>query len=153
MNNQIHVAILELRAEAESVLTLSHILKLSGYKVSLFLSSKIRERIENTLNRNQIDSLTVFDNSKKFIDIYEEVSVSIKNKKIDIIVLPRFESTSYKETKSYIKFFKENKVLVGMFNYDRWFSVIPRLKFNGLKIIKRSYICDWFYCHLVFQHI
>ncbi|MCK5706692.1 MAG: hypothetical protein KAI43_03485 [Candidatus Aureabacteria bacterium] len=153
LQKQIHIGIFELRAEAESVLTLSKMFKHCGYKVSLFLSLKIWERVKDFINRNDVNVLQVFEDDKKFIDIHEKIKVSIESNKIDLIIFPRFESTSYRETKSYIKFFNEHKVIVGMFNHDRWFSAFPKFKFNGFKLIKRSFILDWFYCHLVFKHI
>lgn len=153
LQKQIHIGIFELRSEAESVLTLSTLFKHCGYKVSLFLSLKIWQRIKNSINRNNIDVLLVFEDGKKFIDIYDKINKSINDNEIDLVILPRFGSSSYRETKRYIELFNEYKVLVGMFNYDRWFSATPRFKFNGFKLIERSYILDWFYCHLVFKHI
>jgi hypothetical protein len=98
------------------------------------------------MKRNDIDVLLVFEEGKNFINIHEKIEESINGNKIDLVILPRFVSISYRETKRYIEFFNEHKVLVGIFNYDRWFSAIPKIRF-------RFNVLDWFYCHLVFKYI
>jgi len=95
----------------------------------------------------------VFKDKDNFIDIYEEIKESINSNKIDLLIIPRFHSNSYKESKKYIEFFKENNVLVGISNYDRWFKYFPPLKFDYYKIIRGSFIIDWLHCQLVFKHI
>jgi hypothetical protein len=148
-----HIGIFELDTEEESVLTLFTLFKGCGYKVSLFLSPKIWDLIKNSINSNGIYLLTVFEEGSSFINIYESIKESINNSKIDLVVIPRFRSVSYSETKKYIEFFNEYKVLVGVAGYGRWLSLFPPLRFNGIKIIKRGAILGWLYCHLVFKHI
>ena len=150
---QTHIGIFELSTEEESVITLFTLFKYCDYKVSLFLSPRIWNRIENSINKNHIDLLTVFEQGNSFIDIYRKIKETIDNNEIDLIVFPSFYSYNYRETKKYIEFLNEYKVLVGVAGYGRWLSLFPPLRFNGIKIIKRGAILDWLYCHLVFKHI
>jgi len=152
-NMKIHIAIFELFTEEESVITIYNLLKVSDYKVSLFLSRKIWEIIRDNIAKNDLEILEVYDNNLTFIHLKQEIERHINNNKIDLFILTRFQSTSIKETKCYIDFFKNNKTLVGIFNYGRWFSYLPSIEFNGLKIIKRHLIRDWLYCHLVIKYI
>lgn len=149
---QKHIGIFELFTEEESVITLFTLFKRCGYKVSLFLSPKIWNLIENSINKDDIELLMVFEEKYNFIDIYKIIKEQINNE-IDLTILTSFRSISYRETRKYIELFNEYKVLVGVSGYDRWLSLFPPLRFNGFKLIKRSLILDWFYCHLVFKHI
>jgi len=148
-----HIAIFELQNEEESVLTLFHLFKKCGYKVSLFLSDKIWSLIKDDIKKATFGFLKIYDNNKTFIDIKTEFENIISIKGIDIIVFTHFYSYGFHETRSFIDFFKNHKTIVGVFNYNRWFSSIPPIKYNGWRIVKRSEILDWFYCHYVFKYI
>jgi len=155
LNNKkrIHIAIFELVTEEESVLTLYRIFKKCGYTVSLFLSNRIWSLIKEYVNVDYLEELIVFQDNETFKDVSGRIIGSINNHKIDITIIPRFQANNINEVFKYIKFFKNYNVIVGIFNYTRWFAYIPPIRFNGWKIIKRSLIRDWLYCHLVFKYI
>ena len=153
LNKQIHIAIFELHTEEESVITLFTLFKCSGYKVSLLLSATVWKRIKYHVNKDDIELLTVYEDGNSFIDIYENIKQLINDNNIDLLIIPRFLSVSYKETNKYIDFFNEYKVIVGVAGYGRWLSLFPPIRFNGWRIIQRSIILDWLYCHLVFKYI
>jgi hypothetical protein len=148
----IHIGIVELETEEEYVYTLYHLSKLSGFKVSLFISHRIWKLISGRIDQNYLTSLVVF-NENTFAEIVDTLVSKHTKIPVDIYIFPRFIAHTKHELQVFKMFFNKYNHLVAIFNYTRWFSKIPPIKYNGYKIIKRWLILDWYYCHSIFPSI
>jgi len=149
----LHLSIFELHTEEESVLTLFHLFKLSGFKVSACLSEKIWNLIKADISLANEDNILVFNSSDSVPSIYVKLKTFLVSEKTDLLVVPRFSAQSFKETRLMINLLKKFPVCVGVYNYSKWFSKIPPLMFNGWKILKRSAIVEWAYSQMIIRHI
>ena len=91
-NNEgrIHIAIFDLQAEEESILTLIELFISSNFLLSLFLSQEIWFRIRDFVDINNVERLIIFENNKTFLDIDERIEVEIAKYNINIVIFPCF---------------------------------------------------------------
>lgn len=144
-----HFVIFERQTEAESVLTITKLLLAANVRVTLFLSAKIFNLIDSVIKVLNVDINIVDTNLNISLN---QINEFIKRNPIDLVLFTRFSASSYQELLIFKKFIKKHQVCSLIENYDRWFSLLPPIKFNGWKIIKRHNILDWFFCKLAFKN-
>lgn len=146
--DQLHFLILERQTEEESVLTIAQLLKLTGNKVSVFISSKIATLIQKDLVSAGIEPFILPENLKCALNLVDDF---IKENPVDLVIFTRYSANTLQEHKLYKKFVSKHQVCSLIENYDRWFKKIPPLEFNGWKILKRSKLNSWIFCKNIFN--
>ncbi|GAB4294826.1 MAG: hypothetical protein Kow0068_19670 [Marinilabiliales bacterium] len=143
-----HILIFERQTEEESVLTISKLLSIAGFKVSVFISSHIASLISEELDKNQIIYYILPDNLQLSL---KNVSTFIEKKKVNLVIFTRYSANTFAEHKLYKQFVRKHKVCSLIESYDRWFRKFPPIKLNGPKIIKRSLLLSWVFCKNIFD--
>lgn len=144
-----HILIFERETEEESVLTITKLLLQGNNQVTLFLSDRIIGLIGEELK--ELDANVMILDSELDVSLHM-VNKYIEQNTVDLILFTRYNAHSFKEYKTLKSFVKNHKVCTLIDSYERWFSKVPPIKFNGWKIIKRSKLLDWFYCRFIFNH-
>jgi hypothetical protein len=144
-----HFVIFERETEEESVLTISKLLLAVNVRVTLFLSAKIFNLIENEIKLLNLAINIVDSNLNNSIN---QINEFIEKNPIDLVLFTRFSAKSYNELLILKKFIKKHQVCSLIESYNRWFSLLPPIEFNGWNIIKRHKILDWIFCKLAFNH-
>ncbi len=146
--NQLHFLIFERQTEEESVLTIAQLIKLTGNKISVFISSKIAILIEKDLVSIGIEPYILPDKLQSALNVINDF---VKENPVDLIIFTRYSANTLQEHRLYKKFVSNYQVCSLIENYDRWFRKIPLLEFNGWKILKRSKINSWIFCKDIFN--
>jgi len=99
----------------------------------------------------KINNINYFIINEELQESLDEVECYVSTNVVDLIIFTRHHVSSYSEYRIMKKFLNTYNVCTLIDSYDRWFSKMPRIRFNDRYLISRSLILDWLFCKLLFK--
>lgn len=139
-----HIAILELETEEASVVTITELAERAGFRVSLYLSPAIRERVLPALQQRDrvVHDVEGGPESGRLQRVLAELDADPP----DLVVLPRFVARSQEDLDRFRELARRFRVCVGIFNYKRWLPAWPPLFVSAFPYVSPAQVRDWRRC-------